>query len=323
MNRITTNANKVYSEPKKKHPIRNFFIILFIILLILGILCYLNVRKNGGGIQGVLCTILGQSIEDIENLEPLKVLSLGISEDLDSKLTDTIIICSYNPKDQSAYMISVPRDTFIGKNKTKAKSTDKINTVYSQKGISALEEKISDITGTTTEYYAVINNKALMDIVDIIGGVYFDVPIDMDYDDPTQDLHIHLNKGYQLLNGEQAEQLLRFRHNNDMTSYPSEYGDNDFGRMKTQRDFIKETVKQTLTLKNIFKANTIINSIFDNLDTNLTKKDLLPYRPTLANFDTENITSVQIPGESSKLNDIWFFLHDKKQTKSIIKDLNI
>ena len=80
----------------------------------------------------------------------------------------------------------------------------------------------------------VIDNQALIELVDVIGGVEFEVPIDMNYDDPTQDLHIHLNKGMQTIDGEKAEQLLRFRHSNYvngvMTTYPSEYGNDDFGR---------------------------------------------------------------------------------------------
>ena len=318
------HSKECYSDEKnkkKKHPIRNFFIFLFIIIIIFSILFYMKVKENGGGVQGILCTLLGQSLQDINSLEPINILALGISEDLDSKLTDTIIVCSYNPKKQTAYMVSIPRDTFIGKNKASAKGTDKINALYSKKGVSELKKKATEITGINIDYYAVVNNQAVIDIVDIIGGVYFDVPIDMDYDDPTQDLHIHLKKGYQLLDGERAEQLLRFRHNNDNTSYPTEYGNNDFGRMKTQREFMKSTVNQTMSLKNVFKANIIVNSVFNNLDTDLKKKDILPYVPTLANFDTNNITSIQIPGESAKLNDLWFFIYDKKKTKSNIEGL--
>ena len=63
--------------------------------------------------------------------------------------------------------------------------------------------------------------------------MYFDVPIDMDYTDENQDLYIDLKQGYQLLDGNKAEQVVRFRHNQDGSSYPAEYGDNDIGRMKT------------------------------------------------------------------------------------------
>ena len=325
MNRVSKSKRERKKEEKirrKKHPIRNFFLFLLLIIIIISIVFYIKVQENGGGIQGALCTILGLNVEDLENLEPINVLLLGISEDIDSKLTDTIIVCSYNPKTQNAYMISIPRDTFIGKKTSSAKGGDKINTVYSKKGPEKLLDLVNDITGLNTKYYAVVNNKALIDIIDIIGGVYFDVPIDMDYDDPTQDLHIHLSKGYQLIDGEKAEQLLRFRHNNDNTSYPSEYGDNDFGRMKTQREFIKETINQTVKIENIFNSKKIIDSVFSNIETNLDKKDLYPYIPRAVEFDTNNIKNIQIPGEAQKYNNLWFFEYNKKETKKLLENIN-
>ena len=309
------NKSKKNIKKKKKHPIRNFFIFIFLIILIIGIIFYKKVQENGGGIQGILCTILGQSVEDLDNLEPIEVLLLGISEDLDSKLTDTIIVGSYNPQEQSINMLSIPRDTFVGKNKNTAKGSDKINSLYSRKGINSLLETVNKITNNDIKYYAVINNQALINLVDTIGGVNFDVPIDMNYDDPTQNLHIHLKKGYQLIDGEKAEQLLRFRHNNDGTSYPSNYGDNDFGRMKTQRDFIEETVKQTMDIKNILKSKKIIDAVFNNIETNIDKNDLIPYIPKLVEIDTQNITSTQLPGKPDKYNDLWFFIYDKKNKK--------
>ena len=309
---IKNNKEKKKTQKKKKHPIRNFFIFLFIVIIILGVLFYMKVQENGGGIQGILCTILGQSVDNLDDLEPINILLLGISEDINSKLTDTIIVCSYNPKDQSASMLSIPRDTFVGKTKAAAKGSDKINSIYSKNGIDKLVNTVNDIVNLDINYYAIINNNALIDLIDVIGGVYFDVPIDMDYDDPTQDLHIHLKKGYQLIDGEKAELLLRFRHNNDGTSYPSQYGDNDFGRMKTQREFINETIKQTINVNNILKSKDIIDSIFNNVETNIDKKEIIPYLPRLATFNTECIESTQLPGKSEKINDLWFFIYDKK-----------
>lgn len=316
-------SKKIEKNKKKKHPIRTFFIILLLIIILFVILFSLKVQDNGGGIQGLLCTIFGQSVEKVNDLTSINILLLGISEDLNSKLTDTIILCSYNPQTKSATMISIPRDTFVGKNKNKAKGTDKINSLYSTDGSKKLLESISEITQINVNYYAVINTQALIEIVDIIGGVNFEVPINMNYDDPTQNLHIHLNQGLQLIDGEKAEQLLRFRHNNDNTSYPTEYGDNDYGRMKTQRNFITETIKQTLTIKNLPKTNTIINTIFNNIETNLQKDDILPYIPTLANFNTDNIYSYQLPGKSTKYNNLWFFVYNKNETKSMLENLNL
>ncbi len=308
----------------KKHPIlrfiRNLLLLLIIITIIIGFLFYKKVETNGGGIKGVLCTLLGQSVEDLANLEKINVLVLGVSEDIETKLTDTIILCSYNPQEQSASMLSIPRDTFVGKNQNTAKGSDKINSLYS-KNVNKTVDAVEKITDVKIDYYVVVKTSSLIKIVDILGSVDFDVPIDMDYDDPTQDLHIHLSKGMQKIDGEKAEQLLRFRHNNDGSSYPSEYGDNDYGRMKTQREFMQETLKQTLTLKNAKNAKKIINTIFDNIETNLTKDDCIPYIPVASEFDINSIVSRQLPGESKKCNNLWFFLHDKKETKEIISEL--
>lgn len=300
----------------------NLFKLFFIILLIFIILFCFRTYQNGWGVKGALMTAFMVSQDDIENLEPINIVLLGISEDLDSRLTDTIIVCSYNPKTTGVSMLSVPRDTFIGNSLESAKGSEKINALFSKNKEKFLN-KISEITGIDVKYYAVINNDALIKIVDIIGGVNFEVPIDMDYDDPTQDLHIHLKKGMQLIDGEKAEQLLRFRHNNDGTSYPANYGDNDFGRMKTQRAFIEATVKQAITLKNGLKAKNIYNTILENVDTNYDVKDAKKYIPTLADFSFENIINNQLPGKSEKHNELWFFVYDSKKTKNLVTELGI
>lgn len=302
-----------------KFLIKLFLIILLLIIIISG-LFYYKVEQNGGGIRGAIITVLGLSPEEIENLESINILLLGISEDIDSKLTDTIIVCSYNPQNQTAFMLSIPRDTFVGKSTSNAKGSDKINALYA-KSPQKLVDKVTEITGIELDYYAVVNNQALIDIVDIIGGVDFEVPIDMDYDDPTQDLHIHLKKGMQKIDGEKAEQLLRFRHNNDGSSYPSSYGDNDYGRMRTQREFISATLNQSINIKNLPRAKQMIDAIFDNLDTDINIDKILPYVPDAIEFDTNTIVSEQLPGESKKLNDLWFFVSDKKATKKIVMEL--
>ena len=323
-NKNIVNQKEKNQKNKKKFSIINFLLKLFLfIIVILGILIgllYYKTQENGGGLRGALITILGLTPQEVENLETKNVLLLGVSEDLDSTLTDTIIVCSYNPKTQTAYMLSIPRDTFVGKNQNTAKGTDKINSLYS-KSPEKLLEKVSDITGMDVEYYAVVDNNALIEIVDIIGGVNFNVPIDMDYDDPTQDLHIYLSQGIQKIDGKKAEQLLRFRHNNDGTSYPVEYGDNDYGRMRTQREFISETLKQTLVIKNIFKSKEILDTVFNNIETNMEIKELLPYIPDAVEFDINSIISNQLPGESKKLNNLWFFVYDKKETKNLVQEM--
>lgn len=294
-------------------------IILVIVLIFLGIAAFITYRshKNGGGLQGFLSTMVGHDEQTLKDLPEIKFLLMGES----GNLTDTIMVCSYDPKVQSASILSVPRDTFTGKNKNRATSSDKINSIYQKKYPEKVVNAVNNVTGLDLEYYIAIDTEALIELVDTIGGVTFNVPIDMNYDDSTQDLHIHLKAGEQLLNGDKAEQVLRFRHNNDGTTYPSEYGEQDIGRMRTQREFITEVIKQTMKPQNILKIKNFIDIANKNVDTNIDiglAKDYIPYA---VNFKTENLKTGTLPGVPEKCNGVWIYTVNKKEANQIIEDL--
>ena len=323
MNKKEKEENKVKNKKtKKKNKVLRIFLIilLMIALFIAGFVGY-SAYKNGWGVKGMIQTAMGQDETKLADLDPLTVLIMGVSEDISSKLTDTIMIASYNPKTQKATLLSIPRDTFIGKNKNTATSYDKINALYQSSPEKTLAA-VNKITGLDIKYYVVISNNALVQLVDEIGGVEFDVPIDMNYDDSSQKLAIHLKKGKQKLNGEQAEGLVRFRKNNNGTSYPSEYGDNDLGRMRTQREFITEVAKQTLQLKNITKIGSFVDIIKENVTTNIknwsTIKDYVAYA---VDFSTENIRAESLPGEAGYYNKLSFFIYNQKETDKLVKEL--
>ena len=310
------------NKKNKKHKEKYVISFILILMVCLGVALGYAIQTRGGGLQGVVATILGQDAETLKDLKTVNILILGKSEDIEAELTDTIMVCSYNPKKQRAAMLSIPRDTFIGTNKNRANGFDKLNSVYSKKGGEGVVQKIEEMTGIDINYYLVVNNDAVVQLVNTLGGVEFDVPIDMNYDDPTQNLHIHLKKGLQKLDGDQAEQLIRFRHNNNGTTYSSDYGDNDFGRMRTQRDFMMAVAKQTLKVQNITKIKTIMTTIFQNIETNFELEDIFPYVAYAVNFDTANIASYQVAGEAKKYNNLWFFAYNKEQTSQIIMEIN-
>lgn len=141
------------------------------------------------------------------------------------------------------------------------------------------------------------------------------------YDDVTQNLHINLKAGYQKLNGEQAEWLVRFRHNNDGTSYPYEYGDNDIGRMRTQREFIQATIKQTMRPENLLKITKIAQITFNNIKTNMNFDTIKDYLPYAVSFNTENLQTGTLPGTPEKCNGVWIYTVNKNQTKKIVEEL--
>lgn len=314
-----TRKKKVVQKKKKKKS--NFLPMLFSIVILIGIIFGVQVSNNGGGLKGVVATLLGQSKSTLDSLETKYVLLLGISKDINVNLTDTIMVAAYNPNMQKATIMSISRDTFVGSNEANAKATDKLNSIYSQYGVEGILKRVNKITGLDIEDYVIINNNAVVEIVDAIGGVEFDVPIDMKYDDPTQDLHIDLSKGMQKIDGQKAEWLLRFRHNNDGTSYPASYGDNDIGRMRTQREFIKEVVKQTIDVKNVFNIKSLINTIYKNIEISMDRQELFAYISCVAEFNVDNLKSYAFPTESKKCNGLWFEIYDRANVKNQVSEM--
>ena len=299
------------------------FLLIILIILIVGIVY--KSKQNGGGVSGLLSVLVGHDEETLKNLDPIQVLLMGVSTDNGGKLTDTIMIGSYDPKTQNASLLSIPRDTFVGKNPKTGTGSDKINSLY-QKGPEKTLEKVNELTGLDIKYYMVIDNQALIKLVDVIGGVEFYVPDDMDYDDSSQDLHIHLKKGLQLLDGDKAEQLVRFRKNNDGTTYSGDHEKDDYGRMSTQREFIIETVKQTIQAKNILKIKDIIDIAYEYVETNLSISVVKDYAPYAINVNIDGIQSAVLPGGSygpstTPSYPLWFFVADKKETAKLIEQL--
>ena len=323
---------KKKTKKKKSKVLKRVLIVLLLVLVILIAGITYKVQKNGGGLQGLLSTLVGHDEETLKNLEQIQVLLMGVSTDNGGKLTDTIIVATYDPKNQKASLLSIPRDTFVGKNPQTGTGSDKINALY-QKSPEKTLEKVNEITGLNIKYYMVIDNQALIKLVDVIGGVDFYVPIDMVYDDPSQDLHINLKEGQQKLNGDKAEQLLRYRHGNldkktgrYLGTYPEEYGGNDYGRMRTQREFMIETAKQTLKAKNILKIKEIIDIAYEYVETNLSVSVIKDYVPYAVNININNIQSAVLPGASygpstTPSYPLWFFVADKKETAKLIEEL--
>lgn len=312
----TTNKKKVWKKV--------LLIMLFIILIAGSVFAY-KVYKNGGGMSGMLATVVGHDENTKKNLGEFKCLILGISTDQENvDLTDTIMVASYNPNTQKATLLSIPRDTYTGKTPAKATAYEKINALYSRKHRPDETLKaVNEITDLDIKYYVVVKTEALIKLVDVIGGITFDVPIDMNYDDPTQDLYIHLSKGYQKLTGAQVEQLVRFRHNNNGISYPFDYGNGveDHGRSRTQRDVVVAIAKQTLKFKNVTEISNIIDIFKAYVKTNLDLDLLKDYIPYAVDMNMDAVKVGRIPGIDDVVNGIWFFFNDEEGTKELVDEL--
>ena len=167
------------------------------------------------------------------------ILLYGVDNDAGG--SDTNMLMRFDAVNKTVDIVSLPRDTLMS-------NGHKLNSSYNNGGTEKLRSNIEDMLGVPVDFYVSVDLKGFIALIDQIGGVDFDVPEDMDYDDPYQDLHIHFKKGLQHLNGQQAMEVVRFRHNNDNTGYG---GQQDLGRIGTQQAFLKTVAQKLMKLENI------------------------------------------------------------------------
>lgn len=200
--------------------------------------------------------------------------------------TDTIIVVALDTAARKAHLVSVPRDSQVDV----PGSYKKINGVYANGGTKELKRQLQSILGFAPQYSIRVDLKAFPKLVNAVGGVEYDVPQDMDYDDNAQNLHIHLQKGRQLLNGDKALQLVRFR------GYPSA----DLGRMQTQQQFLKALAKKVLSPANILKIDTFIDIFQNDVKTDISLRDLQWFAQQVIKLDPQtSITTQTLPHADS------------------------
>ena len=201
--------------------------------------------------------------------------------------SDTNILVAVDTVNGYVYGVSIPRDSkaiIDGK-------THKINYAYNKGGTKLLADTVSEQLGIPVDYTVCVNLKGL---VDAIGGVDFNVPINMDYDDPIQNLSIHFQKGVHHLNGADALRVVRFRHNNDGTGYGSE----DLGRMQTQQKFLKAVAKKMLSAGNLLTKIDDYAKIFNQyVDTDLTVGNLAWLGTEVLKMGIDKIDFSTLPNE--------------------------
>lgn len=249
--------------------------------------------------------------------DPINVLLLV--GDQSSGCTDTMMIVNYNPVTSNVSIMSIPRDTKIYKSNTK---TAKINSLYASKnGVEHLVTTLDDLMGIKINYYCHFNIETVKEIIDSLGGVDYYVPADMYYYDPTQNLKIDLKKGQQHLDGDKCEQLLRFRkpaagHNNkELKEY---YDGSDLNRIKTQQNFIKELLRQKLTLYYVPKINDIVQVVYKNLETNMPQTEVFKLVKNISNFSMDKVTTFTLPGIPED-GGAWYYDCDLAKASEIVQ----
>ncbi|WP_027630777.1 LCP family protein [Ruminiclostridium cellobioparum] len=269
------------------------------------------------------------------NMNPINFLVL-IKEASGSN-TDTIIIANYSPQTKQINLLTVPRDT-----KGTNRSDIKINSFYDMgyrqkmpKGTSELERKhnalkytaqtISNLTNIKINYYIYLEIDTIKSIVDKLGGIYFDVPAKLKYNDPVQNLHIDLQKGYQLLDGDKTEQLLRFRKpqtryytREELKEVNKYYNGSDLKRTEMQINFVNAIIQQKVSLLELPRLIPIVNYAFDNVITNTELNDVLSLLGAFTQGSRPEMNTFKLYGIDKRIAGADFFIYNEtvEDTKS-------
>lgn len=205
--------------------------------------------------------------------------------------TDVVLVGRLDSENLTLDVVSIPQDTLVNV----SWGVKKLNSVMvSERGDpERFVEHLTDLLGFQVDNYVILDIDVVEKLVDCIGGIYFYVPRDMDYDAEDQDLHIHIAKGSQLLLGEDAVKVLRYRMGNDGSGYPN----GDLGRIATQQSLLKALASQLLKLKNIPNLDKIQQIIESDVQTDLTANNIAFYVREFLQMKEESVRFQTAPGK--------------------------
>ena len=244
--------------------------------------------------------------EDVKERKDQCYTFLLAASDQSSGNTDTIIVVTYDVPNQKVGMVSVPRDTLIERT-IGSRTYHKINAAYAYGGMEELQAAVSELLGIPIHFTIKVNINGFVELVDAVGGVDFEVPVHMSYDDPTQNLHIHYEpKMYYGLTGQQVLEIARCRSNSDGDPnvnggvYPA-YPDSDIGRTRTQQQLLIAIAKKMLSWNSLTRINEYINIFQENVQTNLELTEMIWFaEQVFYGMDlSTGVTTATLPGDGA------------------------
>ena len=245
--------------------------------------------------------------------KPFSMLLIGVDSSKDGVTSgynaDVLLLATFNPKTLRATLTSVPRDMYL-KTACSNGTYRRINTTTWGSSSSCAVQTIENMFGVDIDYYAKINFKGVVQLVNAVGGI--DVNVDYAICDQNSSRKwgkntVYIKAGKQHLNGEQALALARNRHKpNDgsktgkaMAKYCASWNKgsrSDYTRGKNQMKVILGIVNSATKISNPNDVVSILTKIKANFQTNIKTKDLLSLynlAKSIVVSDTSNIVNVQ------------------------------
>lgn len=235
---------------------------------------------------------------------------LIVGTDAASRSTDTIMLATFDTGLKKMNIMSIPRDTIVNV----SRATKKINAAYamSDGNIYALYDEVESVTGIRPDKYVLVSVDGFVDLIDAIGGVTVDVPIDMHYKDPTQDLTINIKKGVQTLDGYDSMGFMRYR---------ATYVDGDIGRIKVQHTFVEALIKKMLTPATFAKIPELAEIIMDNVETDLTLGNEIWLGKQMLTMNLETDVSMHtLPGHADYYEGLSYYFPNEQEVLDVINE---
>ncbi|MED3920241.1 LytR family transcriptional regulator [Priestia aryabhattai] len=283
-------------KPKKK---RAFKIVMgIIVLLILGVGAYAysvwhSVEKTFTQTHEPLKRDVSEKRPEkvsLSDKDPISILLLGVDQRAgDRGRSDSLILMTVNPKDQSMKMTSIPRDTrteIVGKG-----TTDKINHAYAFGGVDMAVNTVEKFLDVPVDYYVQVNMESFKDIVDAVGGVT--VNNDLNFTDGGYTF----KKGQLTLDGKEALAYSRMRKKDPR---------GDFGRQMRQRQIIEGVIEEGASVQSLANYGDILDAIGTNVRTNLTFDDMKQIQSNYKDA-RRNVEQIQVDGQGEKINGIYYY----------------
>ncbi len=307
------------AKPMRHHKRFNIrlYIMTTLIFLLVGTVVVAGAQVVKTGVSFFFDPQLKQADDQVDE-ENIKAIESGTGyvnfllagTDKGGLRTDTIMVASYNLETKKVTIMSVLRDTRVYVNG----KFRKINAAFALGKTDLLLKTLKETFDIDINYYITIENTAFVDLMDELGGVDIDVPYNMNYDDPYQNLHIHLKAGQQHLDGAKCEQFVRWRKNN---TGPSK---GDIERVQNQQAFMKALFEQKMNLASVTKVRSLFNVIKENVNTNLTLKECLAFVPLVKQMSGDAITTLEMPGEGKTVYGASYYIYDAEATQTILRE---
>ena len=243
----------------------------------------------------------------------VNVVVMGVA----NGLADTIMLASFNPEDGALDVLSIPRDTYIERKGHKTSANNKINSSYGRGGADNVVKSVASLTGMDVHYFVEVDYEAVKELVDAMGGIKVTVPMDMNYDDPVDGLHIHFKEGDAVSKGEDLLKLLRYRKNNKGGGYK----DGDLGRVKMQQEIVR------LGIEKVMRGNIVTNflklqePVKKYVKTNMSPKQMMYYITKAKKIKKENISIQTIPGRADTINKLSFYVVNRDKMDEMLKPI--